>query len=58
MPAHASQALELSKMQEQKLQLEQQAKIKEYEAELEKIKVNSMQVAGDEKRKTMQEETR
>ncbi|KAI1301422.1 ATPase family AAA domain-containing protein 3-A [Halotydeus destructor] len=55
---HAKQALDLSKIQEQTKQSEFAAKIKEYEASLEQIKLEQRRVDHEEKRKTLQEETR
>ncbi|CAH2319941.1 ATPase family AAA domain-containing 3A [Pelobates cultripes] len=55
---HAKDALNLAKLQEETLHLEQQAKIKEYEAALEQIKSEQIRVQGDERRKTLQEETK
>ncbi|MEE6483948.1 hypothetical protein FKM82_013697 [Ascaphus truei] len=45
-------------MQEQTLHLEQQSKIKEYEAALEQLKSEQIRVQGDERRKTLNEETK
>uniref|UniRef100_UPI00358FA650 ATPase family AAA domain-containing protein 3-B-like n=1 Tax=Myxine glutinosa TaxID=7769 RepID=UPI00358FA650 len=56
--AHAKTALELAQMQEQTLQLEQQVKIKEYEAAFEHVKGDQLHIQGEEKRKTLQEETK
>lgn len=55
---HAKDALQLAKMQEETLHLEQHAKIKEYDAALEQIKSEQIRVQGDERRKTLQEETK
>uniref|UniRef100_A0A8C5Q1F9 ATPase family AAA domain containing 3A n=1 Tax=Leptobrachium leishanense TaxID=445787 RepID=A0A8C5Q1F9_9ANUR len=55
---HAKDALHLAKMQEETLHLEHQAKIKEYDAAVEQIKNEQIRVQGDERRKTMQEETK
>ncbi|XP_063292483.1 ATPase family AAA domain-containing protein 3-B [Pelobates fuscus] len=55
---HAKEALNLAKLQEETLHLEQQSKIKEYEAALEQIKSEQIRVQGDERRKTLQEETK
>jgi ATPase family AAA domain-containing protein 3A/B len=56
--AHAKEALELSKMQEATRQQEQLAKIKEYEAAMEQMKLEQKRVEGEERRKTLGEETR
>uniref|UniRef100_A0A4X1W398 ATPase family AAA domain containing 3A n=2 Tax=Sus scrofa TaxID=9823 RepID=A0A4X1W398_PIG len=45
-------------MQEQTLQLEQQAKLKEYEAAVEQLKSEQIRVQAEERRKTLSEETR
>ncbi|XP_043911572.1 ATPase family AAA domain-containing protein 3-A-like [Protopterus annectens] len=55
---HAKQALDMAMMQEQTLQLEQQSKVKEYEAALEQMKVEQIRVQGEERRKTLGEETK
>lgn len=55
---HAKEALGLAKMQEETLHLEQQAKIKEYEAAVEQLKSEQIRVQGDERRKTLNEETK
>ncbi|XP_043275648.1 ATPase family AAA domain-containing protein 3A homolog [Venturia canescens] len=55
---HASQALELSKLQETTRQIEMQKELKKYEAAMEEMKVEQKRVDGDERRKTMQEETK
>ncbi|XP_065277321.1 ATPase family AAA domain-containing protein 3A [Emys orbicularis] len=55
---HAKDALSLAQLQEQTLQMEQQSKIKEYEAAIEQLKNEHIRVQGDEKRKTLSEETR
>ncbi|KAM5141064.1 ATPase family AAA domain-containing protein 3A [Mantella aurantiaca] len=55
---HAKEALQLAKMQEETLHLEQNAKIKEYEAALEQLKSEQIRVQGDERRKTLNEETK
>lgn len=56
--SHAKDALELSKLQEATRQTEMAAKLKEYEAHIEQMKVEQKRVDGDERRKTMQEETK
>nr|XP_021137598.1 ATPase family AAA domain-containing protein 3A [Columba livia] len=45
-------------MQEQTLQLEQQAKLKEYEAAIEQLKNEQIRVQAEERRKTLSEETK
>ncbi|XP_015515884.2 ATPase family AAA domain-containing protein 3A homolog [Neodiprion pinetum] len=56
--SHAKDALELSKLQETTRQVEMQTKLKEYEAHIEQMKAEQKRVEGDERRKTMQEETK
>ncbi|XP_063071980.1 ATPase family AAA domain-containing protein 3-like [Engraulis encrasicolus] len=55
---HAKEALDLARMQEQSVQMEHQTKIKEYEAAVEQLRGDQVRVQAEEKRKTMQEETR
>lgn len=55
---HAKEALHLAKMQEETLHMEQQAKIKEYEAALEQLKNEQIRVQAEERRKTLNEETK
>ncbi|XP_029434402.1 ATPase family AAA domain-containing protein 3 [Rhinatrema bivittatum] len=55
---HAKEALNLAKIQEQTLQLEQQSKVKEYEAAIEQLKNEQIRVQGEERRKTLNEETK
>ncbi|NWT55821.1 ATD3A protein, partial [Erythrocercus mccallii] len=55
---HAKDALSLAQMQEQTLQLEQQAKLKEYEAAIEQLKNEQIRVQAEERRKTLNEETK
>ncbi|XP_053431375.1 ATPase family AAA domain-containing protein 3 isoform X1 [Nycticebus coucang] len=55
---HAKEALSLAQMQEQTLQLEQQSKLKEYEAAVEQLKNEQIRVQAEERRKTLSEETR
>ncbi|XP_055238162.2 ATPase family AAA domain-containing protein 3B isoform X3 [Gorilla gorilla gorilla] len=45
-------------MQEQTLQLEQQSKLKEYEAAVEQLKSEQIRAQAEERRKTLSEETR
>ncbi|XP_067573747.1 ATPase family AAA domain-containing protein 3 isoform X2 [Pseudorca crassidens] len=58
LPGHAKEALSLAQMQEQTLQLEHQAKLKEYEAAVEQLKGEQVRVQAEERRKTLSEETR
>lgn len=51
---HAKEALELSKLQEATRRQEQLTKIKEYEASIERAKVDQKKVDHEEKRKTLQ----
>lgn len=55
---HAKEARSLAQMQEQTLQLEQQSKLKEYEAAVEQLKSEQIRVQAEERRKTLTEETR
>ncbi|XP_064160892.1 ATPase family AAA domain containing 3 [Anguilla rostrata] len=55
---HAKEALELARMQEQSVQMEHQSKIKEYEAALEQLKGDQIRIQGEERRKTVVEETK
>uniref|UniRef100_A0A4W6BXF5 ATPase family AAA domain containing 3A n=1 Tax=Lates calcarifer TaxID=8187 RepID=A0A4W6BXF5_LATCA len=55
---HAKEALDMAHMQEQTLQLEHQSKMKEYEAALEQLKGEQIQLQGEERRKTLAEETK
>ncbi|XP_034441901.1 ATPase family AAA domain containing 3 isoform X4 [Hippoglossus hippoglossus] len=55
---HAKEALELARMQEQSTQMEHQSKIKEYEAAVEQLKGDQIRVQGEERRKTLNEETK
>lgn len=55
---HAKDALELAKMQEQTSQLAHQKQIKEMEAQIEQMKLEQGRVLQEEKRKTLQEETK
>ncbi|KHJ47663.1 ATPase, AAA family [Trichuris suis] len=56
--SHAKEALELSKMQEQTRQLEFQSRIKEFDALTAQSKVEEKRVYEQERRKTLQEESR
>ncbi|XP_068450411.1 ATPase family AAA domain containing 3 [Clinocottus analis] len=55
---HAKEALDLSRMQEQTTQMEHQSKMKEYEAAVEQLKGDQIRIQADERRKTVNEETR
>ncbi|XP_062401434.1 ATPase family AAA domain containing 3 [Sardina pilchardus] len=55
---HAKEALELARMQEHNVQMEHQTKIKEYEAALEQLKGDQIRIQSEERRKTLQEETK
>ncbi|XP_046555418.1 LOW QUALITY PROTEIN: ATPase family AAA domain-containing protein 3-B-like [Haliotis rubra] len=54
----SKEALELTKQQEVTAQFEHQKKIKEYEGQLEQMKLEQIRVSQDEKRKTLAEETK
>ncbi|XP_068454684.1 ATPase family AAA domain-containing protein 3-A-like [Clinocottus analis] len=55
---HAKEALALARMQEQTVQLEHQSKLKEYEAAVEQLKGEQIHLQGEERRKTLAEETK
>ncbi|XP_062842518.1 ATPase family AAA domain containing 3 [Trichomycterus rosablanca] len=55
---HAKEALDLARMQEQSVQMEHQSKMKEYEAALEQLKGDQIRIQGEERRKTLNEETK
>jgi len=55
---HASQALDLSRLQETTKQMEHQKHIKEYEVNLESVEIQKAQVQHEERRKTLSEETK
>ncbi|XP_075966997.1 ATPase family AAA domain containing 3 [Anarhichas minor] len=55
---HAKEALDLSRMQEQTTQMEHQSKMKEYEAAVEQLKGDQIRIHADERRKTVNEETK
>uniref|UniRef100_A0A671VS68 ATPase family AAA domain containing 3A n=1 Tax=Sparus aurata TaxID=8175 RepID=A0A671VS68_SPAAU len=55
---HAKDALALARMQEQTVQLEHQSKVKEYEAAVEQLKGEQIHLQGEERRKTLTEETK
>jgi ATPase family AAA domain-containing protein 3A/B len=56
--SHAKEALELSKLQEGTRQIEQQAKIKEYEAHIAQMQIEAKRAEAEEKRKLLVEETK
>ncbi|KAL6120025.1 atad3a [Pungitius sinensis] len=55
---NAKEALALARMQEQTVQLEHQSKVKEYEAAVEQLKGEQIHLQGEERRKTLAEETK
>uniref|UniRef100_A0A3B5KCY2 ATPase family AAA domain containing 3A n=1 Tax=Takifugu rubripes TaxID=31033 RepID=A0A3B5KCY2_TAKRU len=55
---HAKEALDLARMQEQTSHLEYQSKIKEYEAAVEQLKGDQIRTQAEERRKTLNEETK
>ncbi|XP_066527360.1 ATPase family AAA domain containing 3 [Hoplias malabaricus] len=55
---HAKEALDLARMQEQTVQMEHQSKMKEYEAALEQLKGDQIRIQAEERRKTLNEETK
>ncbi|XP_076472724.1 ATPase family AAA domain-containing protein 3-like [Babylonia areolata] len=55
---YAQDALSLTKQQELTKQLEVQKQMKEYETQLEQMKVDQVRVAQEERRKTLTEETK
>lgn len=55
---YAKEAFELSKTQEVTKQLEYQTKLKEYEAHIEQSKIEQKRIDGEERRKTLHEETK
>uniref|UniRef100_A0A7N8WYI8 ATPase family AAA domain containing 3A n=1 Tax=Mastacembelus armatus TaxID=205130 RepID=A0A7N8WYI8_9TELE len=55
---HAKEALDLARMQEQTVQLEHQSKMKEYEAAVEQLKGDQIRIQAEERRKTLNEETK
>lgn len=54
---HSKEALEMARVQEATKQLEQQRKIKEYEASIQQIQMDKVRVEQEEKRKTLAAET-
>ncbi|KAK2706260.1 hypothetical protein QYM36_016339 [Artemia franciscana] len=55
---YAKEALDLTKIQEQGKANENLAKMKEYEAHIEQLKIDQKRVDAEERRKTIQEETK
>uniref|UniRef100_A0A667YFH9 ATPase family AAA domain containing 3A n=1 Tax=Myripristis murdjan TaxID=586833 RepID=A0A667YFH9_9TELE len=55
---HAKEALDLARMQEQTVQMEHQSKMKEYEAAVEQLKGDQVRIQAEERRKTLNEETK
>ncbi|XP_035236669.1 ATPase family AAA domain-containing protein 3-like isoform X2 [Anguilla anguilla] len=55
---HAKEALDMARLQEQTLQMEHQSKLKEYEAAVEQLKGEQIRSQGEERRKTVAEETK
>uniref|UniRef100_A0A665TSC0 AAA+ ATPase domain-containing protein n=1 Tax=Echeneis naucrates TaxID=173247 RepID=A0A665TSC0_ECHNA len=55
---HAKEALDLARMQEQTTQMEHQSKMKEYEAAVEQLKGDQIRIQAEERRKTLNEETK
>lgn len=55
---HAREALELSKLQEKSHQMEHQRTIKELEVQIEQSKIEQTRAQQEERRKTIQEETK
>ncbi|VDP88232.1 unnamed protein product, partial [Echinostoma caproni] len=53
---HAKEAFELSQKHEQTLQLEYQAKLKEYELGMEQMKIQQYRAQQEERRKTLEQE--
>lgn len=54
---HSKEALEMARVQEATKQLEQQRKIKKYEANIEQMQMDKVRVEQEEKRKTLAAET-
>ncbi|KER25210.1 hypothetical protein T265_07312 [Opisthorchis viverrini] len=55
---HAKEAFDLSQKHEDTLQMEYQAKLKEYELAMEQMKLQQYRVQQEERRKTMEDEAR
>merc|ERR1712083_415147 len=53
---HASEALALSRVQEETKQKEQEVQVKQYEAQIEQMKIEQKRVEGEQRRKNMEEE--
>ncbi|XP_066597233.1 ATPase family AAA domain-containing protein 3A homolog isoform X2 [Prorops nasuta] len=56
--SHAREALELSKMQETSKHLEMEVERKKYEASMEQLRLEQKRIDGEEKRKSLAEETK
>lgn len=56
--AHAKHILEVTKQQEITKQMEQQSRMKEFEAHLERAKEDQLRVQGEERRRLLAEETK
>uniref|UniRef100_A0A671LZA2 AAA+ ATPase domain-containing protein n=1 Tax=Sinocyclocheilus anshuiensis TaxID=1608454 RepID=A0A671LZA2_9TELE len=55
---HAKEALDLARMQEQSVQLEHHSRVKEYEAAVEQLKGDQIRIQAEERRRTLNEETK
>merc|ERR1712223_2260209 len=55
---HASEALALSRVQEETKQKEQEVRVKEYEMQIENMKIEQKRVEGEQRRKTLEEEAK
>ena len=55
---HAKEAFELVKLQETTKQMEYQAELKKMEAHIEQTRIEQKRLEAEERRKTIQEETR
>merc|ERR1711997_1244844 len=55
---HASEALALSRVQEETKQKEQEVQVKQYEAQIEQMKIEAKRVEGEQRRKNMEEEAK
>ncbi|KAI1892650.1 hypothetical protein AGOR_G00135750 [Albula goreensis] len=55
---NAKEALQLARLQEQTVQMEHQSKLKEYEVAVEQLKGEQIRSQGEERRKTLAEETK
>ncbi|XP_078486551.1 ATPase family AAA domain-containing protein 3-like isoform X2 [Ciona intestinalis] len=56
--ANAKEALELARMQESTKQVEFQGKVKEYEMNLEHLKMDQIKMQGEERRKTLSQDAK